>query len=104
MPVANFACLPRVARSSGLAAALALASLVSLVPAGPAQARSSAPLYDPIALNIGLSCQWEWRCMNGQHKAMEKALAYVRKHQPPQWRLHLCNRNASRNRSRVDWV
>jgi hypothetical protein len=83
---------------------LLFAFLVAAMSADRTEARSSAPLYDPVALNIGLSCQWEWKCMSGQHRAMEKALDYVRDHQPPQWRLHLCNRNASRNRGRVDWV
>jgi hypothetical protein len=100
MPVAKSACLPNAVRPRS---ALAFVILLVLAPA-TAEARSSAPLYDPVALNIGLSCQWEWRCMTDQHRAMDKALAYVRKYEPPQWRLHLCNRNAARNRSRVDWV
>ena len=104
MSVAKFACLPNVVRLAGRAGALTLGLLLIIAPVTRAEARSSAPLYDPVALNIGLSCQWEWKCMSGQHRAMEKALEFVRKHEPPPWRLHLCNRNASRNRGRVDWI
>ena len=44
--------------------------------------------------------------MERQQSAMKKALRYVRKHDPEQWKLQLCNRNASRNRGRgrVDWI
>jgi|SRR5215218_3155401 hypothetical protein len=61
-------------------------------------------LYDPVSLNIGINCQWQSRCMSGQHKAMKRALAYVAKARPAQWRVQMCNRNAGRSRSRVDWV
>ena len=72
--------------------------------AGAAAARSPAPLHDPVTLNIGLSCQWQERCISVQKKAMKRALKYVKNTQPPSWRIHLCNRNASRKRNRVDWV
>ena len=72
--------------------------------AAAAEARPRAPLHDPVALNIGLSCQWQQRCINEQKRAMKRALKYVRKYQPPNWRVHLCNRNAARKRFRVDWV
>jgi hypothetical protein len=70
--------------------------------AAPAQGR--APLYDPISLNIGLSCQWQQRCIAEQQRAMKRALKFVRKEQPPVWRVQLCNHNAARQRFRVDWV
>ena len=72
--------------------------------AAAASARSPAPLYDPVTLNIGLSCQWQQRCIADQKKAMNRALKYVRKKQPPQWRIHRCNSNASRKADRIDWV
>jgi hypothetical protein len=62
------------------------------------------PLYDAAALNIGINCQWQQRCMAQQQHAKSRALSYVKKAQPPVWRIHLCNRNASRGRNRVDWV
>lgn len=68
------------------------------------QAGAKAPIYDPVALNIGLSCQWQQRCISKQTKAMKRSLGYVRKAKPPAWRIQLCNRNASRARGRVDWV
>ncbi len=39
-----------------------------------------------------------------QKSAMKRALKYVRKEQPPTWRIQACNRNAARSRFRVDWV
>jgi hypothetical protein len=72
--------------------------------ASAAAARSPAPLYDPVSLNIGLGCQWQQRCIAEQKRAMKRALKYVKKYQPPAWRLHVCNRNAARKRFRVDWV
>ena len=63
-----------------------------------------APLYDPVALNIGLNCQWQQRCISDQKKAMKRALKYVEKYQPPAWRVQLCNKNASRKRFRMDWI
>lgn len=67
-------------------------------------AASRPPLYDPVSLNIGLACQWQQKCIRSQKKAMKRALGYVKKAGPPTWRIHLCNRNASRKRGRVDWV
>lgn len=62
------------------------------------------PLTDPVSLNIGLSCQWQQRCMSQQKKAMKRALKFVKKEQLPTWRIQMCNRNASKSRSRVDWI
>ena len=71
--------------------------------AAAAEARA-APLHDPVSLNIGLNCQWQQRCISEQKKAMKRALKYVKKEQPPAWRIQLCNKNAGRRRYRVDWV
>lgn len=87
-------------------AAMRWAFLVGIVGlcavAAPADARP--PLADPVALNIGISCQWQQSCIKTQSKAMKRALKYVKKTQPPLWRVQLCNRNAGRARLRVDWV
>lgn len=64
----------------------------------------SAPLFDPVKLNIGIACRWDRRCMDQQHRAMRKGLGYVAKYRPPLWRIQQCNRNASRASARVDWV
>ncbi|MFL6731237.1 MAG: hypothetical protein ACJ8EH_08400 [Sphingomicrobium sp.] len=61
-------------------------------------------LHDPIALNIGVNCQWQQRCMSKQRAAMKRALSYVEKYKPPRWRVQLCNRNAGRGGYRVDWI
>ena len=62
------------------------------------------PLTDPVSLNIGISCQWQQKCMKAQNKAMKRALKFVNKTAVPAWRLQTCNRNAGRQRVRVDWV
>ena len=67
-------------------------------------AAQAKPITDPVSLNIGLSCQWQQRCMSQQKKAMKRALKFVRKEQLPSWRIEMCNRNASKSRSRVDWI
>ena len=68
----------------------------------PAQSRP--PLYDSVSLNIGINCRWDQRCIAGQQRAMHRALDYVRTRRPAASRIHLCNRNASRGRYRVDWI
>lgn len=83
-----------------LAAALAAAAAMTAPSAAPA----AAPIYDPVALNIGLNCKWQARCIAQQRGAMKRAMGFVRKSRPPAWRIHLCNRNAARGRSRIDWV
>jgi hypothetical protein len=82
-----------------LPAAAALAILST--PAHPVQ---GSLLHDPVSLNIGVSCQWQTGCMSRQRSAMKRALGYVAKKKPPQWRVQLCNRNASRGGYRVDWI
>jgi hypothetical protein len=90
---------------SAFAVVVALATALAVLGGGDARAKSgAAPLYDPVGLNIGLLCQWQWQCMQTQNKAMARALKFVRKMRPPTWRIETCNKNASRNRQRVDWV
>ncbi len=93
--------LSKPAAPIGYALVRPLAVLLSCV-AFPAAAY--APLLDPVALNIGLACQWQPQCMAGQKRAMKKSLKYVGKYHPPQWRIHLCNHNAARSLLRVDWI
>jgi hypothetical protein len=85
-------------RVSVLAVACVLAGL-----SAPASAKLP-PLRDPVFLNIGFVCQWENSCIARQQKAMKRSLAYVKKTDPPDWKIHLCNRNASRGHSRTDWI
>ena len=88
--------------SFGMRWAFALAACVVALCAGRAQARP--PLYDPVLLNIGFVCQWNNHCIGQQQKALKRSLKYVRKKNPPTWRVELCNRNAARKRHRVDWI
>lgn len=68
-----------------------------------ANSHALAPLYDPIALNIGIDCQWQRTCERRQFRAMNDAHHYLAKTHPPAWRIHLCNRNAARGPARIDW-
>ena len=84
-----------------------LAAIAFAILASPAVAGSLATpglLGDPIALNIGLGCGWQDQCIAAQKRAMTKSLKFVAKYRPPEWRVHLCNRNAARSSARVDWV
>jgi hypothetical protein len=77
--------------------AFGLAMLATPASAGP------PPLRNPAMLNIGFICHWQLRCMERQEKAMRQALSFVDKRRPPSWKVQLCNRNASRTRTRGDW-
>jgi hypothetical protein len=72
--------------------------------ASQAQGHMLAPLYDPVTLNVGISCQWQRTCERRQLEAMTRARFYVATARPPVWRIQLCNRNARRGTARVDWI
>ncbi|MGN6059393.1 MAG: hypothetical protein ACTHOI_12520 [Sphingomicrobium sp.] len=72
--------------------------------AAQAQGHTLAPLYDPVALNVGIGCQWQRSCERRQLDAMARASSYIASAHPPLWRIHSCNRNARRGTARVDWV
>ena len=84
----------------GRKVAVAALMLIAL----PVQGHTLAPLYDPIALNVGISCHWERTCQRRQLDAMARARFYVATAKPPVWRIHLCNKNARRGTARVDWI
>ena len=67
-------------------------------------AEARPPLADPIALNIGINCQWQQRCQQQQRKAMRSASKFIAAKHPPLSKIHLCNKNARRGTARVDWV
>ena len=77
---------------------------IAIAAAGTAVEAKTPPLRDPAFLHIGFVCQWQERCIQNQRAAMNSALAYVRVVDPPDWKVQLCNRNASRGRDRVDWI
>jgi hypothetical protein len=82
----------------------ALAALLVALASAAIAAQARVPLYDSVGLNIGLNCRWQQTCIGQQQRAMKRSLTFVKRQQPPLWRVHLCNRNASRGRNRVDWV
>jgi hypothetical protein len=83
---------------------LAAAAGALATPSTGAGARDRPILYDAVALNIGVNCQWQSHCMAQQRTAMKNSLSYVSNTHPPHWRVQLCNRNANRGGYRVDWV
>jgi hypothetical protein len=87
---------------SGMLRTVVMAALA--LSASVAEAHSVAPLYNPIALNVGINCQWQQRCERRQLRAMRDARTFIARSHPPLWRIHLCNRNARRSAARVDWV
>ena len=80
-----------------------VAAALTAIPLWEGMARTPV-LHDPVTLNIGVNCQWQPRCMAAQRSAMNRALRYVAMTRLPQWRIQLCNRNASRGGNRVDWL
>ena len=83
---------------------MTLAIALAVLGVGGDARRNPALLMRPAILNIGYVCRWDNRCMKTQEKAMNRAVGYVRKYRPPAWKVRLCNRNAARGRSRVDWI
>ncbi|MFL6759322.1 hypothetical protein [Sphingomonas sp.] len=81
---------------------LAAAALAAIPLSATAERR--AVVHDPVVLNIGVTCQWQPRCIAQQRRAMTGALGFVARSRPSLWRLQLCNRNASRGGDRFDWV
>jgi len=69
-----------------------------------AQARATAPIYDPMTLNIGINCQWQQSCQRKQTRAMNDARKFIAAYDVPLWRIHLCNKNARRGTARLDWI
>ena len=84
----------------GAKSAVAALALLAAAP----EARATAPLYDPVTLNIGINCQWQQACQRRHLKAMRSAHKFIAAKHPPLWKIHQCNRNARRGSSRIDWV
>jgi hypothetical protein len=82
-----------------------VAAFLVVVNIGVSAEAKVPPLNDPVFLNIGFVCQWQDDCISRQQKAMKRALAYTKKYDPPEWKIHLCNRRAVQRRSgRIDWI
>jgi hypothetical protein len=81
---------------------VAVAAIALIAWAG--EGHAVAPLYDPVILNVGINCQWQRSCERHQLKAMSSAHDFIARSHPPLWRIRLCNRNARRSISRIDWI
>ena len=82
-----------------------VAAAIAFASAGVMAHAKLPPLRDPVFLNIGFVCQWKDNCMDRQKRAMKKALSFVKKSDPPNWKVQLCNRRAVQRRSgRIDWI
>ena len=85
-----------------------IGAAITLCPAAAAAAQTRwepvPPLKNPALLNIGFVCRWQGACITKQNQAMRSSLKFVRANKPPAWKIQLCNRNASRNGTRKDWV
>ncbi len=93
----------RECKSAAMWGKVALAGL-AFAAAAASPARATAPIYDPVALNIGISCQWQASCERRQRKALRDARRFIAATNPPTSKIHLCNRNARRGAARLDWV
>lgn len=100
----QFTSMSRLISSSQVLRIGAAAALLVMISATGHAGQTSAIRADPVALNIGLICQWQMACISRQKRAMDKSLKYVAKYGPPQWRVQQCNRNASRGGQRKDWI
>jgi hypothetical protein len=87
-----------------MGAKLLLSVIVLALVVPVTSASAVAPLYNPVALNIGIACQWQPRCERQQLKAMQAANRFIASKRPPAWKIHTCNRNARRGTAKVDWV
>jgi hypothetical protein len=85
-------------------AKLVTAIVVLYSAAAAAQSGSMPPLKNPALLNVGFICHWQSSCITKQMRAMRSSLQYVNGHRVPTRQIELCNRNASRNGTRKDWV
>ena len=65
---------------------------------------SRAPVRDRLALNIGINCRWEPQCIRTQQFGRRDAVQYIRRYNPPRWRIAQCRRNARRYGNRLDWT
>jgi hypothetical protein len=85
---------------------LAACAMIAVASAAAGQSRWDPvpPLKNPALLNVGFVCRWQQSCIKTQMRAMRSSLTYVNARNLPAWKIQLCNRNASRNGTRKDWV
>lgn len=81
-----------------------LALPMAAVAGGQTRWEPVPPLKNPALLNIGFVCGWQAACITKQTRAMRSSLQYVKTHKIRARKIQLCNRNASRNGTRKDWI
>ena len=60
---------------------LGAAAAAAVLPMG-ASAGARPILYDAVALNIGVNCQWQQRCMGQQRRALKDAQKFIANSRP----------------------
>ena len=58
----------------------------------------------PVVRTINLLCKSQSSCTQRQWRAMQSAFSFMREKRPPVWKIEQCNRNAAKQRSRIDWI
>ena len=71
--------------------------------AGAVAAPGVAAIH-PVVRNINLLCKSQSSCTQRQWRAMQSAFAFMREKRIPVWKIEQCNRNAAKQRSRIDWI
>ncbi len=77
--------------------------MLGLATAGVADA-ARGPAVHPVVRNINLLCGSQSACVQRQWRSMQNAFAFMRTKRPPVWKIEQCNRNAAKQRSRIDWI
>ena len=78
---------------------------IAVLMLGSSGALAAKPgVVHPVVRNISTLCKGDKACIQRQWKGMQSAFAYMRAKRPPIWKIEQCNRNASRQRNRVDWL
>ena len=80
-----------------------IAILVLGLAAAGAEAQRAPPIH-PVVRNINLLCKSQSGCVQRQWRSMQAAFAFMRAKRPPVWKIEQCNRNAAKQRSRIDWI
>ncbi len=82
-----------------------LAALITLfaAAAAPATAQRAPPVH-PVVRNINLVCNSQSSCVQRQWRSMQAAFSFMRAKRLPVWKIEQCNRNAAKQRTRIDWI
>ena len=81
-----------------------LALILAMMATVDAAAQRRPPPVHPVVRNINSLCKSQDSCVQRQWRGMQAAFAYMRAKRLPVWKIEQCNRNAAKQRSRIDWV